>query len=93
MVNGDYNLSFKESNIEEINELAYTLNKATKELAKTENLRRELLANISHDLKTPLTLIKANAEMVKDLTHSSKEKREKNLNNMIELALKSSLKL
>lgn len=83
MVNGDYDVSFKESNIEEINELAYTLNKATKELSKTENLRRELLANVSHDLKTPLTLIKANAEMVKDLTYSNEEKREANLNVII----------
>ena len=54
------------------------------ELSKTEELRRELLANVSHDLKTPLTLIKANAEMVKDLTYKNKDKREKNLNTIIE---------
>ena len=83
MVNGDYDVKFKESNIEEINELAYTLNRATKELSKTENLRRELLANVSHDLKTPLTLIKANAEMVRDLTYSNEKKREANLNVII----------
>ena len=83
MVNGDYDVKFKESNIEEINELAHTLNRATKELSKTENLRRELLANVSHDLKTPLTLIKANAEMVRDLTYSNEKKREANLNVII----------
>ena len=38
---------------------------------------------MSHDLKTPLTLIKANAEMVKDLTYSNEEKREANLNVII----------
>lgn len=82
---GKYDIVFdSDTDIEEINELERTLNNATEELSKTENLRRELLANVSHDLKTPLTLIKANAEMVKDLTYKSQEKREKNLNTIIE---------
>lgn len=78
---GNYDVVFETgSDIEEIKELQTTLNNMTSELSKTETLRRELLANVSHDLKTPLTLIKANAEMVKDLTYKDKEKREKNLN-------------
>ena len=84
MALGNYDsVEFKESTIEEINELAKTLDNTSKELAKTENLRRELLANVSHDLKTPLTLIKANAEMVKDLTYANEEKRNKNLDVII----------
>ncbi len=43
-----------------------TLNHAAGELAKTENLRRELMANKSHDLKTPLALIYSYAEMMHD---------------------------
>jgi len=81
---GNYNIDFKSgTDIEEIRELEDTLNNAAIELSKTESLRRELLANVSHDLKTPLTLIKANAEMVKDLTYKNKEKRENNLNTII----------
>ena len=72
------------SDITEIKELEESLNEMALELSKTENLRRELMANVSHDLKTPLTLIKANAEMVKDLTYKNKDKREKNLNTIIE---------
>ena len=83
MASGDYNITFDESNIEEINELSSTLNMASRELAKTEKLRRELLANVSHDLKTPLTLIKANAEMVKDITYKNEEKRNNNLDVII----------
>ena len=80
---GNYDVKFKGSTIEEISELADTLNNTALELSKTDNLRRELLANVSHDLKTPLTLIKANAEMVKDLTYANEEKRNKNLDVII----------
>lgn len=83
MASGNYDVSFDESNIDEINELATTLNNTSKELAKTESLRRELLANVSHDLKTPLTLIKANAEMVKDITYNNEEKRNNSLDVII----------
>mgnify|MGYP003301882835 CR=1 FL=1 len=47
------------------------------ELNKTELIRRELMANVSHDLKTPLTMIKAYAELIKDVTYKNKEKTNK----------------
>ncbi len=82
---GEYGIDFRtDSNINEIKELSNTLNTTSKELAKTENLRRELLSNISHDLKTPLTMIKAYAEMVRDLTYKNKKKRDENLNVIIQ---------
>ena len=82
---GNYDIKFNSgTDISEISDLEDTLSKATEELSKTETLRRELMANVSHDLKTPLTLIKANAEMVKDLTYSNKEKRDKNLDTIID---------
>lgn len=85
MINGNHNVEFKtDSDIEEIKELETTLNNMVDELSEIDVLRRELLANVSHDLKTPLTLIKANAEMVKDLTYKNQEKRENNLNTIID---------
>ena len=42
------------------------------------------MANVTHDLKTPLTMIKAYAEMIRDLHGDNKKKREKNLNVIIE---------
>lgn len=72
------------SRIEEIEELNNTLNTAAKELSQTETLRRELLANVSHDLKTPLTMIKAYAEMARDINYNNKKKREENLNIIVD---------
>ena len=85
MSKGDYHVDFKgKTDISEIKELSNTLNPAKEELSKTEELRRDLMANVSHDLKTPLTMIKAYAEMARDLNSDDKEKREQNLNIIIE---------
>ncbi len=87
MAKGEYDVVFETGeDIAEMNELAATLNYARNELAKTEDLRRDLLANVSHDLKTPLTMIKAYAEMARDLNSDNKEKREQNLNVITEEA-------
>ncbi len=83
---GNYNVEFKKSNIAELDELADVLEVAASEMNKTEELRRDLIANVSHDLKTPLTMIKAYAEKVRDLSYKDKEKREKDLNVIIEEA-------
>ena len=42
------------------------------------------MANVSHDLKTPLTMIKAYAEMARDLNKDNQEKRTQNMNVIIE---------
>lgn len=85
MSKGNYNVVFDTNNdIEEINELGKTLNNACDTLSHTDELRRELMANVSHDLKTPLTMIKAYAEMVRDVTYDNEEKRTNNLNTIID---------
>lgn len=82
---GEYDVSLDDKNtIEEIKELNETLHYTSNELSKTESLRREFMSNVSHDLKTPLTMIKAYAEMVRDLTYKDKKKRDANLNVIVE---------
>ena len=82
---GNFDVKFDtDQPIFELSELAETLEYTKDELSKTENLRRELLANVSHDLKTPLTMIKAYAEMVRDVTYKDDTKRTKDLNIIIE---------
>lgn len=84
MGKGNFNVKFEKSNVEELDELCDVLTVAASEMNKTEELKRDLLANVSHDLKTPLTMIKAYAEKVKDITYKDPEKREKDLNVIIE---------
>ncbi len=76
LAKGDYTVHFEEGGYREINELADTLNFATSELSKTDQLRRDLIANVSHDLRTPLTIIKSYAEMIRDLSGNNPQKRE-----------------
>ncbi len=83
MGKGDLNVVFESSNISEIDELSETLNFARDEMKKTDDYRRDLMANVSHDLKTPLTLIRSYAEMVRDLTYKDDIKREEHLNVII----------
>ena len=81
---GDYNIVYTYIYYEELDELADTLNKATNSLERTDEIKRELIANVSHDLKTPLTMIKAYSEMIRDLSGDNKEKREEHLKVIID---------
>lgn len=85
MSKGDFDTPIEvNENIEEINELSDTLNQTRLELSKINETRKDLLLNVSHDLKTPLTMIQAYAEMARDLNKDDLEKRTDNLNVIIE---------
>lgn len=84
MGKGNFNVKFEKSNVQELDELCDVLTVAASEMNKTEELKRDLLANVSHDLKTPLTMIRAYAEKVRDITYKDAKKREKDLNVIIE---------
>lgn len=83
LAKGIYDVKFEKAGYNEIDELADTLNFTTDELSKTDKIRKELIANVSHDLRTPLTMIKAYAEMIRDLSGDNKIKREEHLQVII----------
>ena len=83
---GRYDVVFKKGDYLEIDNLADTLDQATKELKKSEDLRRDFIANVTHDLKTPLTVIKSYGEMVRDISGENPEKRNDHMNTIIQEA-------
>ncbi len=88
---GDYNVEFKSNSLIEVEKLASSLNYAKDEMSKTESMRRDFIANISHDLRTPLTMIKAYGEMIRDLSGNNEEKRTKHCQIIIDEANRLSL--
>ncbi|MDD7363709.1 MAG: HAMP domain-containing sensor histidine kinase [Peptoniphilus sp.] len=81
---GDYNVQFKEQDYTEINDLAKTLNYATGELTEALEMRKDLIANVSHDFKTPLTVIKSYGEMIRDISGDNKELRDRHTQTILE---------
>lgn len=67
LASGKLDVRFDGKGYLEIEELNDTLNYAVEELSKAENLRNELIANMSHDLRTPLTMISGYSEAIRDL--------------------------
>lgn len=67
LAEGRYDVTFEGGGYREALELSTALTYAAAELSKVEQLRRELIANVSHDLRTPLTLIAGYGEMMRDI--------------------------
>ena len=77
----DYSVTFDSKGYKEIEELNATLNLAASELGVASDLRKELIANVSHDLRTPLTMIKGYAEVMRDIPG---EMNEENLKAIVD---------
>ncbi|MBO5355829.1 MAG: HAMP domain-containing histidine kinase [Clostridia bacterium] len=67
LARGNYSPDFSGKGYREVQELADALNFAAAEIGATDRLQKELIANISHDLRTPLTMIKGYSEMMRDI--------------------------
>ncbi len=77
LARGNYDLNFKETYYcTEINELSEALDYARSEISKADKMQKELIANVSHDFKTPLTMIKAYASMIREISGADKKKRD-----------------
>ena len=83
---GDFNVNFADAEYQELADLSDSLNSVRDEVKKSGDFQRELLANVSHDLKTPLTMIKAYASMIHEISGDNPEKRDKHLQVIIDEA-------
>ncbi len=84
LAKGDYNTRFEGGGYREVDELARTLTYAGHEISRVDAMQRDLVANVSHDLRTPLTMLKAYAEMIRDLSGDNPVKRNAHLQVIIE---------
>ncbi len=90
LASGDYSVHFPKDSYIELNDLSETLDLAVDQFANYEQLRRDMIANLSHDMRTPLTLIKAYAEMIQTISGDNPAKREQHLQVIISQADKLS---
>ena len=84
LAEGDYSVRVNVPETDEIGLLAADFNHMAGEVSRAAQLQRDLLANVSHDLRTPLTLIKGYAETVRDLTGDNPEKRTAQLDVIVD---------
>jgi signal transduction histidine kinase len=72
---GDYNqrLQLGDNSNDEINRLADSFNRMTVEVARSHQAMRDFVANVSHELKTPLTSIQGYSQAIIDGVTDTKE--------------------
>lgn len=78
---GTFEADPKTSRYTEAKELNETLSKAADDIQKADKAKRDLIANVSHDLRTPLTMITGYGEMMIDLPE---EKTDENIQVIID---------
>ena len=66
METGDYAVRVQTRSRDEVGRLATAFNRMSGELENLEQSRRDLVANVSHELKTPITAIRAHLENLLD---------------------------
>ncbi len=81
---GNYDARVQVRGSDEIARLSTDFNHMAEEVQRSYELQRDLYANVSHDLRTPLTLIKGYAETLRDLTGDDAKKRTEQLTVIVE---------
>lgn len=85
---GKYDSNNVKTRVKELNGLNQTLESANEQIQVADKAKKELLANISHDLRTPLTMIVGYGEMIKDFPE---ENCEENIDVIIDEAKRLSI--
>ena len=87
LARGNYDVNFEaDYYCTEVSDLSHALNYASSEISKADKMQKELIANVSHDFKTPLTMINAYAAMIQEISGNDPEKRNKHTQVIIDEA-------
>lgn len=100
MTGGDYDQQIALQGPQEVRRVAATFNTMATEVNRTRNAQRDFVANVSHDLKTPVTSIRGWSQALLDGTavspdaqqhaasiiYSESERMERMVNELLDLA-------
>jgi signal transduction histidine kinase len=71
---GNFDIHLNVKRKDELGILADSFNLMTKELSELEQMRKDFVSNVSHEIQSPLTSIRGYSEMLKDEAISSEER-------------------
>ena len=69
----DYGVPISVDGHDEITDLSFAIEKMRREIELSDNIKREMLQNVSHDFKTPISVIQSYAEAIADGISDPKE--------------------
>ena len=79
VANGDYSVRVQEKGPPEVHSLTRSFNSMAERLQANDRQRRNMLADISHELRTPITVIQGNVEGMLDGVYPADEARLKSI--------------
>jgi signal transduction histidine kinase len=79
VANGDYSVRVQEKGPPEVHSLMRSFNSMAERLQVNDQQRRDMLADISHELRTPITVIQGNVEGMLDGIYPADEARLKSI--------------
>lgn len=72
---GDYQVDLTAKGVDELSQLTQSFQTMTRQLAQVEKSRNEFVANVSHDLQSPLAALKGYAEQLEQTQNLSERQR------------------